>query len=43
MEVKLDNMLVKSAQASEHVGDLKGCFDALKQYQMKLNLEKWAF
>ena len=43
MEAYIDDMLVKSKRASEHVRDLKDCFNVLKQYQMKLNSAKYAF
>lgn len=43
MEVYVDDMLVKSKRLTEHVGDLKECFDILRQYQMKLNPAKCAF
>ncbi|XP_057432163.1 uncharacterized protein LOC130724914 [Lotus japonicus] len=43
MEVYVDDMIVKSARASDHGGDLKEAFDQLRTYQMKLNPEKCSF
>ena len=43
MEVYVDDMLVTSKLASEHVGDMKDCFDVLRYYRMKLNPAKCAF
>ena len=43
MEVYVNDMLVKSKQVSEHIRNLKDCFDVFRQYQMKLNLAKCAF
>ncbi|XP_024004820.1 uncharacterized protein LOC112081977 [Eutrema salsugineum] len=43
MEVYIDDMLVKSLIASEHVGHLRTCFDILNQYGMKLNPTKCTF
>ena len=43
IEVYVDDMLVKSRQAADHLGDLKETFQTLRQYNMKLNLSKRAF
>ncbi|XP_024016829.1 uncharacterized protein LOC112090235 [Eutrema salsugineum] len=43
MEVYIDDMLVKSLVASDHVGYLRTCFDILDQYGMKLNPTKCTF
>jgi hypothetical protein len=43
MEVYVDDMLVKSIQASNHIQDLAEAFQALRLYGMKLNLAKCAF
>ncbi|XP_024004949.1 uncharacterized protein LOC112082088 [Eutrema salsugineum] len=43
MEVYIDDMLVKSLVASDHVGHLRTCFDILDQYGMKLNPTKCTF
>ncbi|KAL1210233.1 RNA-directed DNA polymerase-like protein [Cardamine amara subsp. amara] len=40
MEVYIDNMLVKSARADDHIDHLKTCFEILNKYDMKLNSEK---
>ncbi|XP_073120613.1 uncharacterized protein [Henckelia pumila] len=43
MEVYIDDMLVKSTQASNHLKDLGECFGILRKYRMKLNLDKCTF
>ncbi|XP_024006422.1 uncharacterized protein LOC112082935 [Eutrema salsugineum] len=43
MEVYIDDMLVKSLIASDHVDHLRTCFDILDQYGMKLNSTKCVF
>ena len=43
MEVYIDDMLVKSLKATDHVHDLREAFDVLQKYQMKLNPTKCAF
>ncbi|XP_024007765.1 uncharacterized protein LOC112083885 [Eutrema salsugineum] len=43
MEVYIDDMLVKSLVATDHVGHLRTCFDILDQYCMKLNPTKCTF
>ncbi|XP_021721509.1 uncharacterized protein K02A2.6-like [Chenopodium quinoa] len=43
MEVYIDDMLVKSKKAEDHVGHLKQSFDVLRQYGMKLNPTKCSF
>lgn len=43
MEVYIDDMLVKSVHAPEHLKDLGECFETLRRNQMKLNPEKCAF
>ncbi|XP_024016543.1 uncharacterized protein LOC112089912 [Eutrema salsugineum] len=43
MEVYIDDMLVKSLVASDHVSHLRMCFDILDQYGMKLNPTKCTF
>ena len=43
MEVYVDDMLVKSRHASDHIKDLQDYFDTLQQYMMKLNPAKCAF
>jgi len=43
VEVYIDDMLVKSVQAPDHVSDLKETFGMIRRYEMKLNLTKCAF
>ncbi|XP_010430672.1 PREDICTED: uncharacterized protein LOC104714901 [Camelina sativa] len=43
MEVYIDDMLVKSAQAIDHVAHLKQCYEILNKYIMKLNPAKCTF
>ncbi|XP_073119762.1 uncharacterized protein [Henckelia pumila] len=43
MEVYIDDMLVKSIQASNHLEDLEECFSILRKYRMKLNPDKCTF
>ena len=43
MEVYVDDMLVKSKENEDHLTDLKETFQALRTYNMKLNLKKCAF
>ncbi|XP_019261471.1 PREDICTED: uncharacterized protein LOC109239371 [Nicotiana attenuata] len=43
MNVYIDDMLVKSVKAEDHIDHLKEAFDILRWYEMKLNLEKCAF
>lgn len=43
IEVYIDDMLVKSKKASNHVVDLRMTFEVLRRYQMKLNPLKCAF
>ncbi|XP_010480911.1 PREDICTED: uncharacterized protein LOC104759712 [Camelina sativa] len=43
MEVYIDDMLVKSMEASSHLADQKVCFDILNQFGMKLNPTKCTF
>ena len=40
MEVYIDDMLVKSLHAADHLCHLKDCFETLNRYGMKLNLAK---
>ncbi|KAL0303308.1 UNVERIFIED_CONTAM: hypothetical protein Sradi_6198900 [Sesamum radiatum] len=42
-EVYVDDMLVKSKKAEEHVEDLEETFSILRQYKLKLNQAKCAF
>ncbi|XP_075082161.1 uncharacterized protein LOC142166784 [Nicotiana tabacum] len=43
MEVYIDDMLVKSLNAGDHLNHLREIFDILRKYNMKLNPEKCAF
>ena len=43
MEVYIDDMVVKSKKAEDHMGDLTETFEVLRQYRMKLNPAKWSF
>lgn len=43
MEVYIDDMLVKSKIAIDHVEHLKQAFDVLRKYGMKLNPSKCSF
>lgn len=40
MEVYVDDMLVKSSKAMNHVDNLREAFDVLCKYNMKLNPAK---
>jgi hypothetical protein len=43
VEVYVDDMLVKSRKATNHLTDLEETFDTLRRYRMKLNPAKCAF
>ena len=43
MEVYVDNMLVKSKKAKQHLDDLRETVDILRKYQMRLNPVKCVF
>lgn len=43
MEVYIDDILVKSTKASNHISHLEECFKVLKKHNMKLNLAKCSF
>jgi len=43
VEVYIDDMLVKSVKAPDHVSDLKETFDTIRHYRMRLNPAKCAF
>ena len=40
MEVYVDDMIVKTKVASDHLEDLRETFDRLRFYNMKLNPQK---
>src|SRR5690606_29909993 len=43
MEVYIDDMLVKSLDANDHIKHLTTCFNSLNKYKMKLNPTKCTF
>ena len=43
MEVYVDDMIVKTKLAADHLIDLQETFDRLRYYNMKLNLQKSVF
>ena len=43
MEVYIDDMLVKSKEATLYIDDLTEAFDILRRHRMKLNSTKCAF
>lgn len=43
MEVYIDDMLVKSVKADQHIDHLRQAFEVLEQYNMKLNPTKCSF
>ena len=43
MEVYVDDMLVKSRKANDHINHLDEMFQVLRQYGMKLNTLKCSF
>lgn len=43
MEVYMDDMLVKSKEAENHIDDLANMFTTLRVYEMKLNPNKCIF
>ncbi|KAL0434517.1 UNVERIFIED_CONTAM: hypothetical protein Slati_2786000 [Sesamum latifolium] len=43
IEVYVDDMLVKSKEAQDHVTDLEETFSVLRKYKLKLNPGKYAF
>ena len=43
MEVYVNDMLVKSKVASDHISHLSEMFDVLRRYRMKLNPQKCVF
>lgn len=43
IEVYVDNMLVKSLLAEQHLSDLSETFQTLRKHKMKLNPKKCAF
>ena len=43
IEVYINDMVVKSKVASEHVGDLRNIFEILRKYELRLNTSKCSF
>ena len=43
MEVYVDDILVKSKEAVDHISHLEKCFSIVRKYGMKLNPEKCTF
>ena len=43
MEVYIDDMLVKSLRAKDHLDHLRECFKTLNEYGIKLNPAKCTF
>ena len=43
MEVYVDDMLMKSLKAEQHIKNLRETFGVLRKYKMKLNLAKCTF
>ena len=43
IEVYIDDMVVKSKVASEHVGDLGNIFEILREHKLRLNASKCSF
>jgi len=43
MDVYADGMIIKSIQDMEHSGDLRGTFEILQRYDMRLNPKKCIF
>ena len=43
MEVYVDDMLVKSHEAENHLKDLEEMFKVLRRYRMRLNPQKYSF
>ena len=43
IKVYIDDMVVKSKVASEHVGDLGNIFEILRKHKLRLNASKCSF
>ena len=43
VEVYIDDMIVKTREPKDHLGDLRAVFDILKTYRLQLNASKCAF
>ena len=43
IKVYIDDMVIKSKEADQHLRDIDECFQVLRHYKMRLNLAKCAF
>ena len=43
IEVYIDDMVIKSKVASEHVGNLENIFEILRRHKLRLNTSKCSF
>lgn len=43
MEAYIDDMIMKSQQEEDHIGDLRETFETLRKYMLKLNPKKYIF
>ena len=43
IEVYIDDMIVKSKEVSDHVGDLGNIFETLRKHKLRLNTSKCSF
>ena len=43
VEVYIDDMVMKSKWEMQHIDDLKGVFEVLRQHRLRLNADKCAF
>ena len=43
VEVYIEDMVVKSKREVQHIDDLKGVFEVLRQHKLRLNADKCAF
>ena len=43
VEVYIDDMVVKGKQEAQHIENLQGMFEVLRQHKLRLNVDKCAF
>ena len=43
VKVYIDDMMVKSKQEIQHIGDFKEVFEVLRRHKLRLNADKCAF
>ena len=43
VEAYIDDMIIKSKVAHNHIQDIEECFAIFRKYQMKLNPQKYVF